>query len=255
MITTIEVDSVVKYIEVIERYSPEYSLSRGQSNDYILLPSALRLDNDGMRLYSESVIKSFLDDFVANSFLYIDSSKSYQTSDWLIHAQHFGVPTQLLDFSYSHLISLMFAVEKAFEYNDDDDNVSVVWLLNPKIMNERMISDPKIVNFSKVDEKTISEFTSPFVTTARRNNTRVAAQNGAFVYFQNGVASLEKLEGADEFLIKLVIPHLKTKYLLKTLFTLGMRFNGIYPELSSVSKDILLKNHILELYKEEGKNE
>ena len=49
-------------------------------------------------------------------------------NEWLVCAQHFGVNTCLLDFTYSPLVALLFAAENAFEVNqneeelDDDSN-------------------------------------------------------------------------------------------------------------------------------------
>ena len=93
MIETLTVCSVVEYIEKIESFSPAYSLSRGQGDDRPLLPSALRCDPDGMRYFSKADSQAFLEDFKANSSLYIEAAASYNENDWLIHAQHFGVPT------------------------------------------------------------------------------------------------------------------------------------------------------------------
>lgn len=86
MIETAIVCSVIEYIEKIESFSPAFSLSRGQGEDNPLLPSALRCDADGMRYYSRSDAQSFLEDFKANSSLYIESASSYNENDWLIHA-------------------------------------------------------------------------------------------------------------------------------------------------------------------------
>lgn len=41
---------------------------------------------------------------------------------------------------------------------------------------------------------------------------------------------------------------------MKNLYLLGMRFSSLYPELSSVSKDIILKNDVIE-YMKEGESE
>lgn len=255
MIETSIVHSIVEYIEKIEEFSPIFSLSRGQGEDYPLLPSALRCDLDGMRIYSKADIQSFLEDFKANSSLYIENAVSYNENDWLIHAQHFGVPTCLLDFTYSHLISLMFALERAFEYSDEDENNAVVWLLNPEICNLSTIGRKNIVNLSEEQPRTIRDFEQPFVVTARKNNSRMVAQNGLFVYFQNDGVPLEKVAGCDTFLKKILVPHSYAKTMLRSLYTLGMRFSGIYPELSSISKDIILKNRVIESYKQEEKNE
>lgn len=255
MIEPIQVESLVEYIKAIEQWSPVYSLSRGQSQDYSLLPSSLRQDSDGMRIYSKSDAQSFLEDFKSNSLVYIESASTYNEHDWLIHAQHFGVPTCLLDFTYSHLVSLMFALEKAFEYSEEDDKNAVVWLLNPEECNLETIRRKEIINLSVESPDTIHGFEKPFVATARKNNVRMIAQNGLFVYFQDDSVPLDEIQNAEKFLKKIVIPHLRAKTVLRSLYVMGMRFSTTYPELSSLSKDIILKNHILESYRQEENDE
>lgn len=149
----------------------------------------------------------------------------------------------------------MFALEKAFDYPDEDDNNAVVWLLNPEVCNLSTIGRKNIVNFSEEPPQTIKGFEQPFVATTRKNNPRMAAQNGLFVYFQNDAIPLEKVTNSETFLKKIMIPHSNAKTMLRTLYTLGMRFSGIYPELSSISKDIILKNRVIESYRQEVKFE
>ena len=99
-----EIHSLSEYIEFVEKISPQYSLSRGQEQDKDLLPSILRKDDNGMALYSKANSKSFIDDFKNNSTMYIDNTMIKNQNELLVYAQHFGVPTCLLDFTYTHLI-------------------------------------------------------------------------------------------------------------------------------------------------------
>lgn len=132
------VHTLSEYISALQAIPIDYQLSRGQSNDRPLLPSALRCDSDGKMLYSKSTIRSFLDEFKVNSFQYIENhSIPHEQYEWMVYAQHFGIPTQLLDFTYSHIISLMFAVEKAFDYDENDTGNAVVWFLNSQKLNEK----------------------------------------------------------------------------------------------------------------------
>lgn len=248
------IEKLEDYIKFIHDIPSDYILSRGQESEKELLPSALRLDNTNMRLYSKSKAKAFIDDFKINSLMYIDNTTIKNDYEWMVYAQHFGVPTCLLDFTYSHTVSLMFAVENAFTYEDDDDTNSVVWFLNPKKLNLASIKRNEILNIS--EETNIPETGDyPCVVTARKNNSRMSAQNGLFVYFQQDSIALDKIRIADEVLKKVVIPHKNAKGVLAELYRLGMRFDDIYPELDSVSKDIILKNNVAEYNRMERDNE
>lgn len=248
----IELTSLSEYIEFVEGISPKFSLSRGQEVDKDLLPSVLRKDKNGMALYSKADAKSFINDFKHNSTLYIDNSLIKNDNELLVYAQHFGVPTCLLDFTYSHLISLMFAVENAFSYEEDDEEKSVVWFLDPKELNLNSINGTDIFDLSSEKGYEIPNDTDiPIVVMARKNNKRIAAQNGLFVYFHQTSSALNQISIADKILKKVVISHKNGRKILKSLYTMGMRFDDIYPELASISKDIILKNNVLEYYKME----
>lgn len=83
-----------------------------------------------MSIYTKANAKSFIDDFKNNSTMYIDNTMIKNQNELLVYAQHFGVATCLLDFTSSHLVSLMFAVENAFLYEVEDEEKSVIWFLD-----------------------------------------------------------------------------------------------------------------------------
>lgn len=252
----IVIESLEEYISYIHCMNKDYVLSRGQECDKSLLPSVLRVDDSNMRLYSKAKAKGFIEDFKNNSVLYIENMiHSIQNDfEWIVYAQHFGVPTCLLDFTYSHLVSLMFAVENAYRADWDEEENSVVWFLNPQKLNLASINRNTILNLSE-ETNVLETAEYPCVVTAKKNNSRMAAQNGLFVYFQQDALALDKISIADEILKKVEIPHRNAKGILAALYTMGMRFKDIYPELASVSKDILLKHNVLEYYKMEEENE
>ena len=167
----------------------------------------------------------------------------------MVYAQHFGIPTQLLDFTYSHIISLMFAVEKGFDYEEDDTANAVVWFLNAQRLNEKTIRRTDIVD--TIRGRDILESADGAVTVSSpKNNSRINAQNGVFVFFPYDSKPLNIFSSTDDILIKILIPHQDCKSLLSSLYRLGIRFSSLYPELTSVSKDILLKIKVFEFLRE-----
>ncbi len=245
----VTIENLSDYISFIDKLPVGY-LSRGQWKDLPLLPSAMRRDDKGMILYSPTTRQSFIDDFKINSARYVDSSH-FNEFEWLVYAQHFGVPTCLLDFTYSHLISAMFAVENAFNLSDEDEENSVIWFVDPVELNRQAIKRAEIINISYESVNT-NKIQYPIAITSKKNNPRIAAQNGLFVYFKDDMP-LNEVNISDEILKKVKIPHTCGKKILKSLFIMGMRFVDIYPELSSISKDILLKNKIIR--NQEAENE
>ncbi len=59
MVIEYTVHTLSEYISVLQTIPIDFQLSRGQSNDRPLLPSALRCDSDGKILYSKSTIRFF----------------------------------------------------------------------------------------------------------------------------------------------------------------------------------------------------
>ncbi len=249
MIDSYEITSVKEYIDYVEGLPSEFSLARGQFRDYPLYPGIYRKDSQNMALYSEADKIRFIESFKIYAAQYLHDININNENELLVCAQHFGVNTCLLDFTYSPLLALLFAAENAFEEEADNDEAdedaigscSVVWFLNPSELNHKTLGDSQVINLSSF--KSVEEIRAgmPFVCTANRNNKRIAAQNGLFVCFKNGEYSLENISIAKDILRKVVIHHKYLKSILASLYRLGLRFNKVYPELTSISKDIKLE--------------
>ena len=124
-----------------------------------------------------------------------------------------------------------------------------------KKLNEYSMNRTEIINISVSRNERMEDKEYPVVISCTKKNNRISAQNGVFVYFQHGAVALEDLDIANEILKKVVIPYKDTKRIMKNLYLLGMRFSSLYPELSSISKDIILKNDVIEYMKEEDEDE
>lgn len=244
-----KITKLSEYMGYVEDLPSEFSLSRGQPKDYSLLPSALRLDESKNRKYSKRVIRNFLDQFKINSYQYMHTPWDIKNEiEWMLYAQHYGIPTKLMDFTTSHVISLLFAVEKSFQDENDDD--AVVYFLNPSALNNKTIQQSQIINISGDTAVSSEGHDGPFVVQGRKINSRVNAQKGLFVIFQDDDKPLES-NFDDSILRKLIIKGESKKELLASLYSMGISFTHIYPELTSVAKDILMQQDIADLVRED----
>lgn len=245
------IDKVSDFIIYLENLDNGFNLTRGQSRDLPLYPSALRKDSKGNKLYSNRTIKYLLKQFEINSYQFIDGNFSSDNElEWMTYAQHYGIPTNLLDFTMSPITSLFFAVENAF--NDDsvleescgNKNDGVVYFLNTNKLNSKNINNNEIsTNIEK-------ENNGPYAIQARKLNNRVQAQKGAFVIFNDSNDSLDTIDD-DTILRKIYIHSSYKKDLLATLFEMGIGYSNIYPELEYVAKDIVMRIKVSEYTKED----
>ena len=83
-----------------------------------------------------------------------------------------------MDFTTSHVISLLFAVEKAFQ--DDSESDAEVYFLNPAALNCKFKEQSTIINISSETEFSSEGHDGPFVIQGRKLNSRVNAQKGLF---------------------------------------------------------------------------
>jgi hypothetical protein len=185
---------------------------RGHSNsNFVLLPSIMRKQNwliHERDMYNETIIEC-TDEF----------SHCSTHLDYLVHMQHYGLPTRLLDITRNPLVALYFACEEnpknsgeiiVFHVDDHkikypgSDTVSILASLpqftqEVKIEFSNWASDPKInqVDFNKKVVRLLHEIRLEkpafrneihkediidcfFVLSAKKNN-RIIKQDGAFI--------------------------------------------------------------------------
>jgi hypothetical protein len=149
-------------------------------------------------------------------------------NDWdlLALAQHHGLPTRLLDWTYSSLIALWFAVSEAPK-KDEDGNLEngVVWILNAEVEDFRTDTE----KYGPLSNR-ITKIYRP-----KAVSRRISAQAGAFTVHKinegERIIKFERHKRYGKKLIKILIHHSRFLDLRKSLNILGINNSTVFPDL------------------------
>jgi hypothetical protein len=185
------------------------ALCRGVSDSkYQLLPSLFRGKKAAdLSLQERSLMWVFKTQARARL-----SSLPTSELEWLVLAQHHGLPTRLLDWSLSPLVALFFAVQ-----SEAPTDGAIYVLDREKFKREEDIA-------LKTLKAAIAFFPSHV-------SPRIAAQSGMFtVHPLDG----QPLEGHD--ILKLTVPAKEKKRFMAKLVKYGVHHATMFPDLDGLSK-------------------
>ncbi len=163
---------------------------------------------------------------------------------WLALAQHYGLPTRLLDWTFSPLIATYFAVA---DRGANEEEPACIWALLPGELNVHFGYEPYLYN---VDALTVQELINPAFAKKYSSPDKIAAamaveadprmqmQQGAFTVHALR-APLCEVAGSDRWLFRAVIPAEAVLRLRYELRILSIRKDSVFPDLSSLASQIL----------------
>lgn len=229
---TTSIETVSDYVSLIETMILENKskrnnadlLFRGQRTDSPLLPKIARLSLNGQ---ISNIERLMLDEFKRGI---LPLSEFQPTNEWdlLALAQHHGLPTRLLDWTYSSLVALWFAVAKPPKENLN----GVVWVLAATV-NDFRTNTEKIKPLSN---KITKIFRSSVIS------RRISAQSGVFtVHKINENGKMIKFETNNDFskkLTKIHIPSDKFVSLRKQLHIMGVNNATVFPDIDGYCKHL-----------------
>src|SRR5437667_5421485 len=232
MIKGEQIHDIPSFLERLWKTHDEAMLFRGQPKAWPLLPricrwrKALEKGWENWRVFQETL----LEDFAKFASPYFPKPPIDQL-EWLIQAQHHGVPTRLLDFSLNPLKALFFAVAEE-KYDSDNGAVCAV---SPTAWFEDFIETRKL-SYNSLD-----------IYLPRQINHRLIAQESCFISFplpenKNPIIPLDQPQTYDQHIKRIqqwVVPASCKRQLRIALSLLGVRYRSLFPDLAGVASDIL----------------
>jgi hypothetical protein len=227
------INSLSEYVDFIHnqehRHISQWFFRGHSDTGFQLVPSLFRIDRKESWANWDQIEKYIMRQFIAESRPYI---KSVPTDyiEWLTIAQHYGLPTRLLDWTTNPLIALYFAVENY--KNDKDANV---WLYGLSSTNNCWGESTWLAKKINLSGNLCENIIFP-----SHIDTRITNQSGCFTIHeipkndQPFVPLNENPRIFDTF-IKVVINKDKRKDILNELYYVGIHRGFIYPGLEGLT--------------------
>ena len=213
-----EIKNIEDFYSFIKDYSNEkvrYVFRGVKSTDFTLKPSIGRFKTDHKKVFTLKYEESLLSLFKQKAYPFIE--KNTTDLELLAIAQHHGLPTRLLDWTWNPLVALYFAVKDEWlQYENKKDSAVYIWKKDIKGQLE-----PKFHPF---------EITEVKLFLPQHNTKRIIAQSGIFTIHPNPT---EPFSNTEISVIR--IKRKVRKEIKRRLEQLGIHQGTMFPDLDGVT--------------------
>jgi len=161
---------------------------------------------------------------------------------WLALMQHYGLPTRLLDWTWSPLVAAYFATRDA---GLDSSEAACIWALEPSLLNQSQIRERL---FPPLNAKLLQRYLAParydkakepdkvVAATPIESDLRMVAQQGAFTVHSSR-QPLQRMDGRERWLRQIMIPKEHKPTVANDLRILGLRLADLFPDLTNLAQE------------------
>ena len=253
------VHSLGEFIDLVTPSEPDlqtgrrrdYGVYRGAADASAPLLSTLdRLGGDPHK--KAGLEEHILRNFIRYSRAHLDAARPHNDWEMLVTAQHHGVPTRLLDWTYSPLVAAFFATRPAHGHDECD---RAVWRLDWQRVHRQFDFPPLALVVQ--DLESLAGGSKPFTPWqlfASRNgksfacmieppslDARIAAQASTFTLTSDTGQSFEAFldsQSLRDTLTRYVIPAAEVTRVRDQLDLVGIDERRLFPDLDGVAAAI-----------------
>jgi len=196
----------------------EPSFKRIIKNRDINRAEVINLENNSVIKFSSTANRHF-PDYQVNPLM--EKNGSPQKWPWIMHMQHYSVPTRLLDWTESYWIALYFACNESY---DTDGKLFIVDKNRAIEYADKICTGKDFLHLADIPEsKSVLNFISP-----RIKNDRISIQFGCFTLCTDPLIDHCLMLNVSKSLREIIIPKKIKPIIMKELRKMGITGESIY---------------------------